>query len=191
MVMGRPLKFEADEVLDKAVEVFWRQGFAATTPQNLAAELGIGKGSLYNTFKSKHHLFELALRRYSANRVTALASELERPGPVLPRLREAMRTLAGIGDHRYGCLVVNAVTELGSTDERVAEVAKDLFIQIEHAFGSAIERGRATGELTSDGAPADTASALLAAVIGAGVLAKTGSSPADLYRTLDAALKDA
>jgi TetR/AcrR family transcriptional repressor of nem operon len=189
--MGRPMKFEAEEVVDKAVEVFWRQGFAATTPQNLVDALGIGKGSLYNTFKSKHHLFELSLRRYSAKRVAALAKELEAPGPILPRLREAMRTLAGIGDHRFGCLIVNSVAELGSTDERVAEVAKELFDQIETAFRSAIERGRASGEISSRRRPpSDSAGALLAAVIGTSVLAKTGSDPADLNRTLDSALQD-
>lgn len=191
MAIGRPMKFEAEQVVDKAVEVFWRQGFAATTPQNLVDELGIGKGSLYNTFKSKHHLFELSLRRYSATRVTALAEGLEGPGPILPRLREAMRTLAGIGDHRFGCLIVNAVAELGSADESVAAVAKELFGQIEDAFRSAIERGQASGEITSRRRPpADSAGALLAAVIGTSVLAKSGSDPADLRRTLDAALQD-
>jgi TetR/AcrR family transcriptional regulator, transcriptional repressor for nem operon len=190
MAMGRPMKFEAEEVVDKAVEVFWRQGFAGTTPQNLVDELGIGKGSLYNTFKSKHHLFELSLRRYSAKRVAALAEELEGPGPVLPRLRETMRTLAGIGDHQFGCLIVNSVAELGSTDAGVAEVAKELFGQIEQAFRSAIERGQASGEITSRRPPADSAGALLAAVIGTSVLAKTGSDPADLNRSLDAALQD-
>ncbi|MEV5965929.1 TetR/AcrR family transcriptional regulator [Kribbella sp. NPDC051952] len=189
MAMGRPMKFEAEEVVDKALEVFWRQGFAATTPQNLVDELGIGKGSLYNTFKSKHHLFELALRRYSAKRVAALAEGLEGPEPVLPRLREAMRTLAGIGDHRFGCLIVNSVAELGSADESVAAVAKDLFDQIEAAFRSAIERGQASGEITSVRPAGDSAGALLAAVIGASVLAKSGSDPADLNRTLDAALQ--
>jgi TetR/AcrR family transcriptional regulator, transcriptional repressor for nem operon len=191
MAMGRPAKFEAEEVIDKAVEVFWRQGFAGTTPQDLVDELGIGKGSLYNTFKSKHHLFGLALRRYSATRVVSLAEALEGPGPVLPRLRQAMRTLAGIGDHRYGCLIVNSVAELGSTDEGVAEVAKELFGQLEEAFRSAIERGQASGEITSRHAPGESASALLAAVIGASVLAKTGSDPGHLNRTLDAVLQDA
>ncbi|MFI5712529.1 TetR/AcrR family transcriptional regulator [Kribbella sp. NPDC051620] len=190
MAMGRPMKFEAGEALDKAVEVFWQRGFAATTPQTLADELGIGRGSLYNTFKSKHHLFDLALRRYSATRVAALAEGLDGPGPLLPRLREAMRTLAGIGDHRYGCLIVNSVAELGSTDEGVADVAKDLFIQIEHTFRAALERARATGELTSERSPADSASALLAAVIGTSVLAKSGADPRQLNRILDATLKD-
>ena len=187
--MGRPMKFEADAVVDKAVEVFWRQGFAATTPQNLVDELGIGKGSLYNTFKSKHHLFELSLRRYSAKRVAALTEGLEGPGPVLPKLREAMRTLAGIGDHRFGCLIVNSVAELGSADEGVAAVAKELFGQIEDAFRSALERGQADGEITSRRPAGVSAGSLLAAVIGSSVLAKTGSDPADLNRALDAALQ--
>lgn len=189
--MARPMTFDAEEVVDKAVGIFWRQGFAATTPQNLVDELGIGKGSLYNTFKSKHHLFGLAMRRYSARRVAELAEGLEGPDPVLPRLREALQTLAGVGEHQFGCLIVNSVAELGSSDEAVAEIAKDLFAQVEAAFRSAIERAQTTGEISSRRAPTDLAGALLAAVIGANVLAKAGSDPDNLSRILDTTLQAA
>ena len=185
------MTFDAEDVVDKAVEVFWRQGFTATTPQNLVDELGIGKGSLYNTFKSKHHLFALAMRRYSARRAAELADGLEGPGPALPRLRDAMQTLAGVGEHQLGCLIVNSVAELGNSDEAVAEVAKDLFAQTEEAFRSAIERAQTTGEISSRRTPTDLASALLAVVIGANVLAKAGSDPDHLSRILDTALQDA
>jgi TetR/AcrR family transcriptional regulator, transcriptional repressor for nem operon len=188
--MGRPMTFDAEEVVDKAVAIFWRQGFAATTPQNLVDELGIGKGSLYNTFKSKHQLFRLAMHRYSARRVAGLTEDLDGPGPVRPKLREAMQTLAGVGEHQLGCLIVNSVAELGSSDEAVGEVAKDLFGRIEESFRAAIERGQASGELISGRDPRDAASALLAVVIGTNVLAKTGRDPAHLSRLLDAALID-
>jgi TetR/AcrR family transcriptional regulator, transcriptional repressor for nem operon len=189
--MARPMTFVAEEIVDKAVAIFWRQGFAATTPQNLVDELGIGKGSLYNTFKSKHHLFALAVRRYSDRRLAELAEGLEGPGPVVPRLRDTMQTLAGVGEHQLGCLIVNSVAELGNSDGTVAEIAKNTFNRIEAAFRSAIERGQANGEITSHRTAADSASALLAAVLGTTVLAKAGRDPEHLSRTLDAVLRDA
>jgi TetR/AcrR family transcriptional repressor of nem operon len=63
------MQFETGAAVDKAMDLFWRQGYAGTTPQELASELGIGKGSLYNTFESKHALFMRALRRYSERRL--------------------------------------------------------------------------------------------------------------------------
>ncbi|WP_328999516.1 TetR/AcrR family transcriptional regulator [Kribbella sp. NBC_00709] len=186
--MARPMTFDTDETIDKAVEVFWRRGFGATTPQNLVDELGIGKGSLYNTFKSKHHLFRLAMHRYSAHRAADLAEALDGPGPVRPKVRAAMQRLAGVGQHDLGCLIVNSAAELGSSDAVVAEVSQQMFERIEDAFRSAIERGQATGELTSGRDPGDAARALLAVVIGTNVLAKGGRPPAELGSLLDAAL---
>ncbi|WP_405058508.1 TetR/AcrR family transcriptional regulator [Kribbella sp. NBC_01505] len=186
--MGRPMTFDADVVVDQAVGIFWRQGFAATTPQNLVDELGIGKGSLYNTFKSKHHLFTLALRHYSRQRMTELAASLEGPGPLKPRLRDALATLAGVGEHQLGCLTVNAVAEVGMTDEAVAEIATELFDRMQEIFRSAIERGQGTGEIAATRTPAAAAGALLAAAIGTAVLAKAGTTPAHLGHILDAAL---
>lgn len=182
------MTFDTEETIDKAVEVFWQRGFGATTPQNLVDELGIGKGSLYNTFKSKHHLFQLAIRRYTAHRAAELTEALDGPGPVRPKLRTAMRNLAGVGEHQLGCLIVNSVAELGSSDEAVADVSKEMFDLVQDAFQAAIERGQADGELTSGADPRDAASALLAVVIGTNVLAKAGRDPSQLTRLLDAAL---
>jgi TetR/AcrR family transcriptional regulator, transcriptional repressor for nem operon len=85
--MGRPMQFETDTAVDRAMDLFWRQGYAGTTPQELASELGIGKGSLYNTFESKHALFMRALRRYSERRLEYLTGLFSAPGPVGPRLK--------------------------------------------------------------------------------------------------------
>ncbi|GAB3835943.1 TetR/AcrR family transcriptional regulator [Dactylosporangium cerinum] len=92
--MGRPKQFDPDVAVNKAMELFWRKGFAETTPQDLVAELGIGKGSLYSTFFSKRALFDLALQRYVEMRVAGVVETLERPGPVTERLRVALLRLA-------------------------------------------------------------------------------------------------
>jgi TetR/AcrR family transcriptional repressor of nem operon len=187
--MGRPPQFEADTAIDKAVDLFWRKGFAATTPQELADELGIGKGSLYNTFKSKQNLYTTALRRYSGNRVSALTDDLGTPGPVRPRLRTAMGTLAGVGVHRRGCFAVNAIGELAGTDVAATEIAGELFDRIVAVFGTAVDRGQRSGELDSRRDPADVARTLLATVVGASVLAKCGDSPERVKRIIDAAVE--
>src|SRR4051794_18009122 len=114
--MGRPMRFETDTAVDRAMDLFWRQGYAGTTPQELASELGIGKGSLYNTFESKHALFIRALQRYSASRLGYLTNLFSAPGPIAPRLKEAIAVLAGVGEHQRGCVMVNAAAELGPAD---------------------------------------------------------------------------
>jgi TetR/AcrR family transcriptional repressor of nem operon len=183
--MGRPMQFEAAEAVDRAMDLFWRQGYAATTPQELASELGIGKGSLYNTFESKHALFMRALGRYSERRLQFLKDMFSAPGPVRPRLKEAMTVLAGVGEHRRGCVMVNAAAELGTADDEVNRIADHLFTQIEAVFRKAIAQGQESGEFGVDQVADTAASQLLASVIGLSVLVKAGGAPERFHAVVD------
>src|SRR5262249_19245359 len=140
--MGRPLQFDAETAVQAAMGVFWQHGYAATTPQELTEVLGIGKGSLYNTFQSKHALFVRSLVRYSAWRSEFLAQNFTDGSPVRDQLRRAVDVLTGFGDHDRGCLLVNASAELGDADDVVVEITDGLFARIEEQFRSAIERGQ-------------------------------------------------
>ena len=170
------------------MNVFWEHGYAGTTPQMLVTELGIGKGSLYHSFESKQNLFTLALQRYNAHRSDAIADVLARSGSVRPKLRKIMLILTGVGGHRKGCLVVNAVGELADPGEQVAQAATDLFDMITAEFIRAIKRGRAAGEFGGDDDPGGAARSLLTTVIGTSVLAKTNISHDRLRHTINEAI---
>ncbi|TXL21394.1 hypothetical protein BMR06_00995 [Methylococcaceae bacterium HT5] len=62
--MARSKAFNEEEVLDKAVAVFWAKGYEATSMQDLVEAMGIQRGSLYATFGSKQQLFLQSLERY-------------------------------------------------------------------------------------------------------------------------------
>jgi len=186
--MGRPKQFEPDVAVDRAMDLFWQQGYAGTTPAELTAALGIGKGSLYNAFGSKHDLFLLVLRRYTALRLAELRDTLSGPGPIAPRLRTAVRMLSGLGVHERGCVMVNAVAELGGTDAAAAAIATELFQGIESAFDEAVVRGVGSGEFVA-GPQADVAGAqLLAAVIGLSVLGRAGVLTEEAVGAADATI---
>ncbi len=179
------MRFETDTAIDKAMDLFWQQGYARTTPQELASQLGIGKGSLYNTFESKHALFMRALQRYSEIRLQYLTDLFSAPGAIRPRLREAMTVLAGVGEHQRGCVMVNAEVELGTADDEVTRIADSLFTGIESVFRRAIARGQESGEFGADRDAGTAASQLLASVIGLSVLVKTGGPSERLGIVLD------
>lgn len=175
-VVGRPRQFDADVAVDQAVEVFWDKGYASTTPQDLADRLGIGKGSLYNAFTSKHALFEQALRRYGERRVAGLAEALEGPGPVRERLRAALERIADADQGRRGCLAVNSAAQLGGADAVVTGMVTGVFDRMEQAFLAAVEEGQRNGEISACRDPRELASLLLATAIGMSVTARTGGS---------------
>ncbi|MEV6373369.1 TetR/AcrR family transcriptional regulator [Micromonospora musae] len=187
--MGRPMQFDAEAAIETAMGLFWRNGYAATTPQALTTELGIGKGSLYNTFDSKHNLFVLSLARYSAWRMKFLAENFSSAAPVRLQLREAMKVLTGYGDHDRGCLLVNAAAELGSADAAVTEVSEALFVGIEDAFRQAIQRGQRDGELDATRDADTEAGALLSTVIGLSLLLKARTDQSRVLRIIDATVE--
>jgi TetR/AcrR family transcriptional regulator, copper-responsive repressor len=62
--MGRPKNFSREEVLDKAMPVFWKHGFADTSLQELERATGVNKSGLYTEFRDKEDLFVACLRHY-------------------------------------------------------------------------------------------------------------------------------
>ena len=72
LIVARPREFEESAVLDAAMHLFWRSGYAATSVADLCKATGLGAGSLYAAYGDKRGLFIAALRRY-AERVSARA----------------------------------------------------------------------------------------------------------------------
>jgi TetR/AcrR family transcriptional regulator, copper-responsive repressor len=62
--MGRPRSFSREEVLEKAMPVFWKHGFADTSLQDLERATGVNKSGLYAEFRDKEDLFVECLRHY-------------------------------------------------------------------------------------------------------------------------------
>ncbi|MEU3752324.1 TetR/AcrR family transcriptional regulator [Streptomyces olivoreticuli] len=189
--MGRPKQFDPDVAIDQAMDVFWRKGYAATTPQDLVDGTGIGKGSLYHAFGSKHALFARALERYRDTQAAALVELLGHPGSVRDRLRAGLEILVEIdlGDPgRRGCFGVNTATELGGVDEEATELVRRMFERTEGAFRSALEEGQRSGEIDGCLDVHAAASLLLATVIGMRVIARTAEGPERLRRVIDGVL---
>lgn len=173
--MARPKEFDPEVVLDGAVEVFWRQGFEATSIDDLVAELGISRQSLYATFGSKERLYQLALDRYRRREADRLLELLAADGPLAPRLQALLH---GMVDEMVsdidckGCFVVNAATERVPGEEATRRQVADQFARLEEAFQFAFRRAQLNGELAADADPRSLARFLLAALQGLRVIGK-------------------
>jgi TetR/AcrR family transcriptional repressor of nem operon len=183
--MGRPKQFDPDTAVTQAMDVFWSHGYGATTPAELADALGIGKGSLYNTFENKHALFEQALRRYGDQRVAGLTEALRGPGSAKARIGAALERLA-MPEHarllRRGCFAVNTASELGAHDNAATAIVRGVFDRMERALQSAVEDGQRSGEIDAGHDACELASMLLTTIIGMSVIAKTGDRGERLRR---------
>ncbi|WP_432937322.1 TetR/AcrR family transcriptional regulator [Kribbella sp. CA-253562] len=178
--VGRHKEFDPDVAVMQAMEVFWRQGYARTTPQDLVDALGIGKGSLYNAFGSKQALFELALRQYRDSQVQTLIDLLDEAGPVKERLRAALWFLVETDfadPARPGCFAVNSAAEVAGSNEAAAELVRRMFEQTEDAFRALVEQGQRTGEIALEVDALSVASLLVNTVIGLRLQSRIAEGP--------------
>jgi TetR/AcrR family transcriptional repressor of nem operon len=151
-VMARTKDFDEQEVLDKAVELFWRKGYNATSMQDLVDELGISRSSLYDTFGDKHALFMTALERYRVEGSERLRSIMESPLPAREIIKKLLEVTAGelFNDQQHkGCFMVNAEVEVAPHDKEVNQVVCENDQQVEEAFYRVIKRGQESGEIAN------------------------------------------
>ena len=190
--MSRQKEFEVDEALGKAMELFWCRGYEATSLSDLLEHLGIGKGSFYNTFGSKHELYLRALDRYRSQMGDLLVAELGESGPVKPAIRGLLEAISeqDLGDlERRGCMVVNAATELVPRDAEAERRVVSNFVRLQDALRATISRGQSTGEIPADKDPAALARFLVTLIQGLRVVGKATCDRAALEDTIDVALE--
>ena len=107
--------FNKDEVIKKALNLFWMKGYEATSLSDLTEELGIGKGSFYNTFGSKRKLFDICLSialEGGANLIRKLLNQESDPIIGIRRYIEIYSEGLLKDPQSKGCLIVNTSTEL-------------------------------------------------------------------------------
>lgn len=148
---GRPRSFDRDAVLDKAIRLFWKRGYEATSVRDLTEELGIGPPSLYNAFGDKRRLFAEALYAYDAEYGGFITAALTEEATAT---RAAARILAE-APARYtrpglpcGCLIASG--DAGTDDTEVTDQLRKLRDSKVAAFTDKISTDITAGELPGD-----------------------------------------
>lgn len=149
--MGRTKGFNQEEVLDKAMNLFWKQGFHATSMQDLVETLGINRASLYETFGSKQHLFDLAIKRYCQLNNQKIADFLYYQTNVrqgLLQLFELLIDKALTEKDSKGCFVVNTTTELATMDLGVNKMMQEQKAAVEQIYFNYLQYGVNQGQIS-------------------------------------------
>jgi TetR/AcrR family transcriptional repressor of nem operon len=151
--VARSKEFNEEEVLDKAVDVFWAKGYEATSIQDLVHAMGIQRGSLYATFGGKQQLFLTALNRYGDVVVKSLLSILTSKPSAQQSIHlffsQLVEHLLNAGPLR-SCLVTNSAIERGLADEATRKKVCALLNAIEKGFYQALLNAQKQNEVSSD-----------------------------------------
>ena len=189
--MTRPRSFDEREVLDAAIECFWRRGYAATSMRDLSGEMGLGSASLYNAFSDKRTLFVRALDRYLDQTMRERIARLERTVPPKMAIKAFIAEIVerSVDDpHQRGCMLINAAAEIAPLDRELGLHIAACLDELHSFLSRCLVRGQADGSIPSDRDPTEIAALLLGVVMGIRVLARAKPDRKLLKRIVKPAL---
>jgi len=165
--MPRPKVYDREEVLGKAVDVFWRKGYRACSVSDLVESTGLNTASMYKEFGDKDGLFVESLEYYRRNILAERLDTLKKD-PSLQGIGNFLQgNINGAANPKYkGCLMMNHLSQIHSITPRAAKKLDELRETLEKLFAAAIANAQQSGELQSSRSPDELASFLTCFVHG-------------------------
>jgi TetR/AcrR family transcriptional regulator, transcriptional repressor for nem operon len=147
-MQARNRSFEHDEALGRAMLLFWRKGYGASSARNLVSETGLSTSSLSLAFGGKRDLFEASLKKYRAEQSIGLIEALGADAPLRQKLRMIfLHTVTqSLESACKGCLMVNTAVEFGAQDPEIRGLVVDNVHEVEDALTFAIDAARSGSE---------------------------------------------
>ena len=167
--MPRQPLYDRQQALDQAVQLFWQQGFHATSIKDVERALDMRPGSIYAAFGSKSRLFQDALDRYAQQGLAELEARLQSHASPLSGLSDYLRSLGGLRDRVVpcrACMLVKSLLELGERDAAAQSQADRLLALMEARFIACFEAAQVAGEIATTQSPVRLGRRLQAEIMG-------------------------
>lgn len=186
--MPRQPLHDRQRSLGRAVDIFWAQGFHATSLKDLERALDMRPGSIYAAFGSKEGLFNEALERYAEQGLRALEEQLATYVSPLEGLAAYVRSLGGLHDQAIpsrACLLVKSLLELGAREPAARNRADALLARMEKRFIEGFRDAQTAGELLPGSDPTQLGRRLQAEVMGLRAYAQRSVTSAAIRELAD------
>lgn len=143
--MARPVEFDRPKAVNRALVLFWRQGYQATTLADLLATMGIGRSSFYAAFTDKRSFFIECLDLWAARTLDLLRADCREMPPLdaLQRFFERCHAVARGAKADWGCMLVNTVLEMAGVDDDLAARASHHLGDMQQLFQQCLEQAGA------------------------------------------------
>ena len=155
---GRPRAYEPDIALGKALGLFRKEGFAATSLDDLSAATGMNRPSLYGAFGDKRELYIKSYQRYRDDARAAMIGIFSGDLPLRKRLERIYAAALDIylsGESGpLGCFTVMTAASEAVADPEIRAMVLEGFSQLDKAFGAAFRQAKDKGELPAGADPA-------------------------------------
>lgn len=175
---GRPKEYDEDEVIRAAIDVFWTNGYEASSTQELCKKTNLGRGSLYHAFGNKKKLYQLALCSYQETGFEMQKQILNGSGSVKEKLKSLMQWGVNLdldSGTRRSCMALHSIMERSSKDKKIDQINHHYVHKLEEIIYKVIKEGQKNNEISNDKDTLKITRAFLASYYGIRVLGQ--SSP--------------
>jgi AcrR family transcriptional regulator len=184
---GRPRAFDRDDALDRAMHLFWRRGYEATSVSDLTEAMGITPPSLYAAFGDKKRLFLEAVDRYQSGPGGFAQAAFNEPTAVRAVRRLMMDTIESFFEKNNpkGCMVVLAATNCTTDSSDILDELAGRRRMAERLVRDRIAAGRDAGEIPSRADVDALAGMIITTLYGLSIKARDGASRASLRKVVE------
>ncbi len=122
VIMARKKQYIEEDVIEKAMELFWRNGFETTSVRMLEKEMGINQFSIYSSFGSKEGVFLESIKCYKKKVHTELITKLKESKEGVLAIKQYLYDFIAFSkdtDQNKGCLLTNTINELGQHADKL------------------------------------------------------------------------
>jgi AcrR family transcriptional regulator len=148
---GRPRAYQPDVALGRALDLFRKDGFAATSLDDLSAATGMNRPSLYGAFGDKRKLYIKSYQRYRADARAAMIDIFRDEAPLRQRLQRIYAValdiyLSGESGPR-GCFTVMTAASEAVSDPEIRAMVLEGLVELDKAFAACFRQAKEKGEL--------------------------------------------
>lgn len=153
--MGRTKEFDREQVLRKAMIVFWEKGYEGASIPDLLQSMELSRSSMYETFQDKQTLYYEAIQQYK--KMSQKKRDLMNQAPsAITGIRQyfELHITNAFATHREaypnGCLITNASVGLDAMDEPLQNTIRQSFTELEQLFYEKLKKGQEMGEISPE-----------------------------------------
>lgn len=146
--MARNIEFNEEKAIQKAMEVFWKKGYAGASLRNLTDAMQINSSSLYNTIGDKHQLFVKCIKNYTEMRMEEAKKLVATTKSPFTALIDLINYSANIIiSSEIGCMVVKTTFEIAADDKDIQAILKKDIESTHDFLRTLIINARELGEI--------------------------------------------
>lgn len=186
--MPRSEVFIREEVLDKAIEVFWQKGYNGTSMQDLTESTGLNRSSIYNSFGSKLNLYLEVLKRYRSLNSAVFRKALMEGGNPLESLKKVFSLFMEISladPSQRGCMVTNCQAEMSRQETNIKNWLDKNHLDNLSFFEDLVRDAQNQGQVNKEKSAEEYALYLMSSFLGIRIVTMTVTDKNQLTQLID------